>query len=123
LVSSICLCHILPFSFIFSGCDQYVDFRGTETKEDNLYIIDFQILNSSRSHDMNLHAGDTIDVHVIKEFGSCTIYIECFEWESYFVRFDVSTIDYVVPITETGSYHFCVEGNNATGYIKFKVRE
>jgi len=111
----------IPFFFI--SCDQYVDFRGTETKEDNLYIVDFQILNSGKSHDMNLHAGDTVDVHVIKEFGSCSIYIECFEGDFYFVNYNISTSDYVVPITYTGSFHFCVEGTDATGFVRFKVRE
>jgi hypothetical protein len=111
----------IPFFFI--SCDALDPFRGTEVKESDLYIIDFYALNEERTHDLNLVEGDTLDIKVINQSGSISIFIYHYENDFYYERYHISTQNYAVAIPYSGTYTVAVAGTEASGFVRFKVRE
>lgn len=121
-ISYLYLSLLIFIPFLFISCDAFDPFRGTEVKESDQYIIDFYALNDERSHDLNLVEGDTIDIKVINQSGSISLFIYHYKHDFYFDRYHVTTQNYTVPIPYTGTYTVAVAGTEASGLVKFKVR-
>lgn len=119
--------HIVSvFIFIaFStlSCTDPVEFQGTESSNNSQYILDFDILNVTKSHDILLFEGDVVDVKIIKEDGEFDVSLQD-SGNNYIYKGDnASSSEFSLNISSTDTYHIKVTGREAHGYVSFIIRE
>lgn len=69
--------------FLFSGfTKEAIEFDGSRTSNEQQFILDFDILNISLTHIMELQENDIIDVEIIKDKGELYLSVTDFEGNS-----------------------------------------
>jgi len=110
--------------FLFSGCTkEAIEFDGSRTSNEQQFILDFDILNISLTHIIELQKNDILDIEIIKDKGELYLSVTDFEGNSIYKGDDASSGKFSLEITQSESYTFKVTGREASGFVSFIVRK
>ncbi len=112
---------IILFTF-FTGCDEST-FDGTRTSNDSQFIVDYSLLNDTKTHEMSIEKDALIDVKIESESGRVDIIIADIEGNVIYKGNDADSGQFNITIPITNIYKFSVTGSNAKGSISFEVVE
>ena len=98
------------------------DFDGSRTGNDNEFVMNYKIFNTTDSQDLIVEEGDTIHAEIIVESGSLSFRIQKDDEVPVYEGKDVSFSDeFDVEIEESGTYVVTVTGEKAKGSINFTI--
>jgi hypothetical protein len=103
-----------------TGCGKQV-FDGSSTGNDEQFILDYSIMNCTKTDDMKLEKGANINVVIDNKSGHSDILITDSNGEKIYRGDDVASGKFTVAVPKAGTYKFSVTGKNAKGSISFKV--
>ena len=105
--------------FIISGCSGNAAFSGSKTLNDNRFLVDFDVLNTTVSGKMFLYEGEAVKTIVDINKGEVDIVVKN-ENNRVAYRSDNAGCDtFIIKIEESGTYSFFVTGVKAQGSIYF----
>ena len=102
---------------VLVGCDSGATFSGSKTGDENHFDIEFEVLNSSFSHDLELNEGESLEVTATKEAGKISLRIQCGESEPVYQGDNLESTNFKVNINESGTYTITVAGQKAKGHV------
>jgi len=104
----------------FTGCAvSNSKFSGSKTGNDNQFLVDFDVLNSTVNNDMPLSDGETIEATVDVKKGDVDILVENENGTIVYQGNNVVSGNFTINIDETGDYTFYVIGSKAKGSVYF----
>jgi len=116
--------RILILFLVFSSCsNDDIEFDGTRTGLANRFVLDFNILNKTFTHTMDLSKGDIVDVEIEKEKGELDISVTDSENNVVYKGDNASTIKFSLVISKDDEFLFEVTGRKAAGSVSFIVKE
>lgn len=117
---SVFLGLLFIIGFIFVSCDN-ISFNGSRTGNSSQFIVDFDVLNTTKSHTMTLSEGERIKVIIEKEKGDLKVYIYDSNHKYSYRSDNAFNSSFVVSIDHTDTYTFEIVGeNNSKGKVEFK---
>ncbi len=101
------------------GCDNNQTFSGSKTSNDNQFLVDFDVLNSTVNSKMLLSKGEKIEttIEIIK--GVLDIIVKNENDTIAYQGNDVESCKFIIEIEEKGTYTFYVTGYKAKGSVYF----
>ena len=113
------LCSLI---FVLSLTACRADFDGSRTGNDNEFVMNYKIFNTTDSQDLIVEEGDTIHAEIIVESGSLSFRVQKDDEVPVYEGKDVSLSDeFDVEVEESGTYVVTVTGEKAKGSISFTV--
>lgn len=106
--------------FIFIGCAKQT-FNGSSTGNDEQFIIDYSIMNCTKTNDMKLEKGAKINVVTENKSGKLDIFIANSTGEKIYKGDNVTSGKFSVEVPKADTYKISVTGENAKGNVSFKV--
>ncbi len=104
----------------FTGCyASSTKFSGSKTGNDNQFLVDFDVLNSTVNNDMPLTKGETIETTLDIIKGDVDILVESENGTIAYQGNNVKSGNFTIEIDETGNYTFYVTGSKAKGSVYF----
>ena len=94
-------------------------FMGNEIADTDFYDIDFEQMNSTHSYKIDMDAGESIKVQIIRESGKISVQIYNEDDQPVYKGDDVTDAEFEIQINEKGTYRLCVSGKNAKGHVIF----
>jgi len=104
------------------GCTKDIEFDGSFTGNETQFILDFEVLNVTKTHTLVLDSSDIVDVVIEKDKGTLDISVTDTEGHSIYTGDDASSGQFALEITRSDSYEFKVTGTRAKGKVSFIVR-
>ena len=105
-----------------SGCEQQV-FSGSSTGNDTQFLLDYTILNCTKTHDIKLEKGTSIDVEIENKSGGLHIYVKNSNGKEIYRGDNTTSGKFSLQIAKTDTYMFSVTWSNAIGSVSFKVAD
>jgi hypothetical protein len=99
------------------GCSNNATFSGSKTGDADHFDIEFEVLNSSFTHDLELEEGESLEVTATKESGKISLRIQCGESEPVYQGDNMESANFKVNINESGTYTINVSGQKAKGHV------
>ncbi len=104
----------------FTGCyASSSKFSGSKTGNDNQFLVDFDVLNSTVNDDMPLSDGETIETTLDIKKGDVDILVENENGTIAYQGNNVESGKFTIEINEIGDYTFYVTGSKAKGSVYF----
>jgi hypothetical protein len=103
-----------------TACNKQV-FNGSRTSNDAQFILQYSILNSTKTHEIKLEKGSIINVIIESKSGSVDVFVEDAEGEKIYKGDDTASGKFSLEIPKTSTYKFSVTGKNAKGSVSFKT--
>ncbi|MCD8503008.1 MAG: hypothetical protein LRY71_16830 [Bacillaceae bacterium] len=113
---------ILLFGFIV-GCRREQVFDGSRTSNDTQFVMEYDVLNGTKTHEMELEEGTMINVIVQNDSGQVNIAVEDSHGEVVYQGGHASSTNFTFGISSAGRYTFTVTGSKAKGGVSVKVVE
>ena len=114
---------VILFSMIlvFTACGlcNKSTFIGNEIADTDFYDIDFEQMNSTHSHKIDMDAGESIKVKIIRESGKISVQIYNENNQPVYKGDDVTDAEFEIKINEKGTYQLGVSGEKAKGRVIF----
>ena len=112
---------MIMFVLIISvaGCTGNTAFSGSKTGNDNQFLVDFDVLNTTVNNKMLLSEGERIGTTVDIKKGRVDIVVENENGKIAYRGNDVESAHFGIVIEETGTYTFYVTGSKAKGSVYF----
>jgi hypothetical protein len=98
-------------------------FSGSVTGNDDQFALNFSMLNTNKSHEINLKEDATINVDISKESGRLDILVTDAAGETVYKGDDASSGSFSFEIPKTDTYKFTVTGKKAKGSVSFLVAQ
>lgn len=112
---------LLTFTLLFDGtffARSTASFNGSRTGNESQLILDFKLLNTTDSQNLELSAGDMLKFEVVAESGSIDIRLqEASGGKVLYEGTDIPTSIFQSSIEESGSYTVFVTGRKASGSV------
>lgn len=105
------------------GCVKEPVFNGSRTSNDTQFILEYEVLNDTKTHDMELEEGTIINVVISDNSGRVDILVEDVNGEIAYKGDHASSGNFSFKIPKTETYTFSVTGSKAKGGVSFKVAE
>lgn len=109
------------FTFLLSmpliACAFKATFDGSRTGNESQLIMQYKILNTTTSQELELTEGDIVLFDIVSQAGSIDIFLQKSEEEPIYKEHDIPTSVFQVEITDSGTYIVSVTGKNAKGSI------
>ncbi|MDO5293787.1 MAG: hypothetical protein Q4F05_13705 [bacterium] len=102
-----------------TGCAQDTAFSGSCLGNENQFLLDFTILNTTQHNQMYLEKGEQINTTIEITKGNVDILVKNENGAVAYQGNDVSTSSFLIGIKETGTYTFEVTGQKAEGSVHF----
>lgn len=99
-----------------------VVFIGTSTKTTDCYILQFEKMNQTDSHDLLLEKNDVLDVEYSIDKGKMDFTIEKENEKPIYKGNDIAGGKFEVIVPEAGAYKITVKAKNASGMIMIKTQ-
>jgi hypothetical protein len=106
--------------FIVTGCKE-PDFNGSCTGNGEQFLIDYSIMNCTRTNFMNLKKGESINTIIDNKSGRLDILITDSNGEKIYKGDDVTSGNFSVEVPKADEYKITVTGKKAKGNVSFKV--
>lgn len=113
---------VVIMMIIFTGCSKDI-FDGTNTSADDCFILNFESLNSTVTHRLELKKNDIIDVELTKNKGRIDVLVSEQTGNLLYRGQNISSGKFSLVITKNANYIFRITGNKASGYVSFMLRE
>lgn len=113
---------IFTLILLSAGCTKDVEFDGSFTANETQFILDFEVLNVTKTHTMALDSSDIVDVVIAKDKGTLDISVTDTEGHSIYTGDDASSGQFALEITRSDTYEFKVTGTRAKGKVSFILR-
>lgn len=111
---------LLILTFSFTACSNSKStFSGSKTGNNNQFLVDFDVLNKTVNHDMELLDGDSIETTIKIEKGNVDILVKNYNDTIIYQGNDVESGNFFLNITESGNYSFSITGQKAKGSVHF----
>lgn len=110
---------LLALIFIISGCSNNSIFSGSKMLNDNQFLVDFDILNTTVSGKIYLTKGEAIKTIIDIKKGDAGIVIKNENNRVVYHSDNTGCSNFIIKIEETGAYNFHVTGFIAQGSIYF----
>ena len=107
---------------IATGCTKQV-FSGSSTGNEKQFLLDYSILNCTKTHHIKLEKGITIDVVIENKSGKLDVLVSDTNGEKIYKGNNPTSGKFSLVIPKTDTYKFSVTGSNAKGSVSFKVRD
>jgi len=118
------LALIFLAQFVMYGCNvNHTEFEGTRISDETRFILEFDILNTTESHELALRVDDIIDVSIDLIKGELDILVTDVDGEPIYKADHASSSVFSLIISEDGIYAFKVTGRRASGRVSFTLRE
>ncbi len=111
------------FCFFSSCSGDDIEFDGARTGLANRFVLDFNVLNKTFTHTMELETGDVLDVEITKEKGEIDIAVTDSEEKVIYKGDNASSNKFSIVISKDDEYLFEVTGRKAAGYVSFILKE
>ena len=111
---------VIAAAVLLSACGGEPTFNGSKTADSDHFDIDFEILNTTYSHEMVMEAGEQIDVSVEQRSGNISLLIQKGDEQPVYRSADAQTASFSVVIQEAGTYTLSVTGKSAKGHVRFQ---
>lgn len=105
---------------VATGCSKQV-FDGSRTGNDEQFIMDYSVLNTTETHEMELKQGMIIKVNIESISGHVDILVTGDDGVEIIGSGNDSSSNFSFEIPKTGTYTFSVTGNKAKGSVSFKI--
>lgn len=96
-------------------------FNGSRTSNDVEFIMNYSVLNSTKTHEMELEKGTTINVIIESNSGRVDVFVEDADGEKIYKGDNAASSTFSLEIPKTSTYKFSVTGAKAKGSVSFKV--
>lgn len=110
---------IILIIFSLTGCKNAATFSGSKTGNNNQFLVDFDILNTTVESTMDLIDGDVISTSVMIVKGSVDINVQNENGEVVYRGNDVESNEFSIDIHKSGTYTFSLTGRKAEGRVYF----
>ncbi len=94
-------------------------YNGSRTGNDQQFIMDYSIFNTTDSQVLKLEKGDIVDVDVVSDSGKIDIEVKKTGEKALYEGKDVQTASFQLTIPDSGDYKITVKGRKARGSISF----
>lgn len=115
------LCGLI-FLITTTGCRRQV-FSGISTGNEKQLVLEYSILNSTKTHDIKLEKGAIINVVIENKSGNLDIFVSDSNDEKIYKGDNVTSGKFSIKVPKTDTYKFSVKGSNAKGSVSFKVAD
>lgn len=121
-MKKLCLLMLLAILTLImaTGCRKQI-FDGSSTGNDAHFILRYSILNSTKTHEIKLEKGTTINVIIESKDGHVDVFVEDADGEKIYKGNDAASGKFSLEIPKTSTYKFSVTGNDAKGSVSFKI--
>lgn len=113
---------ILIFAFM-TACSKQSSFDGSRTGNNEQFIMEYNVLNDTQTHEMELEQGVIIDVTIENIKGRLDVIVANVNGGEIYRGNDASSGHFLIEIPKTGTYLFTVTGSKAKGGVSFKIAE
>ena len=110
---------IAAMLFLLTGCRTSSVFDGSRASDAFGFRMEYSILNREESADLNLVEGNRLRIFLSHTEGSVDVIVRLEGQEPIYRGNGQQNADFVLEITETGSYHISVSGHQAIGNVSF----
>ncbi len=108
---------VLTFGLLLGGCGSKPTFDGSKTGDADHYDIEFDVLNTTFTHELVMEAGESLEITVECTSGDIALLIQSGDNEPAYRGNKMDTTNFVVGINEAGTYTISVTGDNAKGHV------
>ncbi|MBU3130543.1 PPC domain-containing protein [Clostridium tagluense] len=113
---------VLIFLIGTTGCRKQV-FSGSSTGNETQFLMEYSILNCTKTHDIKLEKGTTINVVIENKSGNLDIFVSDSNGEKIYKGDNATSGNFSLEVPKTDTYKFSVKGSNAKGSVSFKVAD
>ena len=114
------LLTVSTLSFCIAGCSNSSSkFTGSKTANENQFLADFDVLNSTIDAALKLKAGESMDTTIDIKKGKVNILVKNEKGTVAYKGDGVDSGSFSIGITEDGSYTFSITGSKAKGSVHF----
>jgi hypothetical protein len=107
---------------IATGCRKPM-FSGNNISNDKQWLLEYSILNSTKTHDIKLEKGASIEVNIENKSGDLDILISDSNQEKIYKGDNATSGEFSVKVPKADTYKFSVTGSNAKGSVSFKITD
>lgn len=107
---------------LLTACGE-ADFVGNSYKVGNSITIEYQILNMTKTEEIDLRAGDTVQFDIISEAGDVDIDFGIKDAAPVYEGSSVGTNSFTVTVHEEGRYVLTVTGSDAKGSVQLTMKD
>lgn len=115
--SALIVIKVLITSMLLCACTKRATFSGSKVGDENHFDIDFEILNTSYSHELEMKDGETIGVIVEAESGNISLVIQKGDDDPIYRGNNLASTKFQVGVETEGTYTLTVTGKNARGHV------
>ena len=108
---------VLAVSVFLCACTKGATFNGSKTGDEDHFDIDFEMLNTSYSHNLKMKEGEVLDVTVEAESGNISLTIQKEDAEPVYRGSNLESTAFQVGIEKEGTYTLTVAGKKARGHV------
>ncbi len=105
--------------FLLTGCGTGSVFDGSRASDAAGFRMEYRMLDREESADLALTDGDGLRVALSHTEGSVDVTVRLEGQEPIYRGNGQQNAEFVLEITETGSYHISVSGHQAKGSVSF----
>ncbi len=105
---------------MLSGCVQ-ASVEVSRNADENHFVLEFQILNTTEYHTFELAAGDEIEAEIVRESGDISLTVQKGKDDPIYEGAEPLSGMFRIGITESGSYRVTITGKQAQGRAEFHV--
>ena len=102
---------------------EYPTFVGNRIKNPDAYLLTFDKMNGTDSHDMELKSGDVLEVYLEPLGGTLDVKVGMEGCKSIYQANDASKGEFKLNITESGTYTISIDAKKAKGTANFTVKK
>ena len=106
-------------AFTACGLCNKAAFIGDEIADTDFYDVDFEQMNSTHFHNIDMEVGESIKVKIISKSGKISVQIYNEDEQPVYKGDDVTDAEFEIQINEKGTYRLCVSGKDAKGHVIF----
>ena len=106
---------------VFTACGlcNKATFIGDEISDTDFYDIAFEQMNSTHSHNIDMDAGESIKVKIIRKSGKISVQIYNEDDQPVYRGDDVTDAEFEIHINEKETYRLRVSGKDVKGHVIF----
>ena len=102
---------------------EYPTFVGSRIKNPDAYLLTYDKMNGTDSHDMELQSGDVLEVYLDPLGGTMDVKVGMEGCEPIYQANGASKGEFELNITESGTYTISIEAKRAKGTAKFTLKK